>query len=372
MGAPWWRGRRAIKTLFIAAYAVLLAYVMLIFVMSASFSNAARMSSISMVDGTAYRPFVYRLVVPTLTKWIVALTPPFIENIFNDTLLRAKIFWVGSRVDFNSIAQAYLQPQYLYMHVVLALVMTCFLGAYVLMQYRLAKLLLPHHWAGALFAPIVGLMMIPGFIYPKLMIYDPAVLFFATLGYYYMYQQKWTAYLICLFFATLNKETAIFLTFFYALYYWPRLPRKTYMRYLVFQLMIYVYTKAAINLYFMNNPGFTLEDHLSAQISVLLHPRYALSEICLTLMTLFILTSRWSQKPAFAKYILFNVAGMFLAYIFYGNSGEYRVFFDTFPLVTILIADTIIIGTGIAESPIFRYDGGKSESNEAIPPTPSS
>ena len=45
---------------------------------------------------------------------------------------------------------------------------------------------------------------------------------------------------------------------------------------------------------------------------------------------------------------------MYATYFWYGFPGEYRVFFDLFPLLTLLITNTLIEGTGISKAAIFN------------------
>jgi len=355
--------RKIILIFFISLYVLLSAYVMLIFIASPDFGDRdGRITVSGMVHGTSYRPYVYRMVVPKLTELVVALTPAELESSMNDELKQNAV--IGFIVGINPMAVAHIfaLPDLLYTRFVAVLIMSGFIAGYVVVLYRLAAFLFPKQWAASLFAPIMGLVMVPACTYPALQIYDPAVLFFTTICYYYLAKQKWRHYLFWFFIATLNKETSVFITCFYCLYFFTRLPRKEFIRYLVIQILIYGYTKVGINFYYMGNPGTTLEDHFMRQVSGLLLSRYLLQDVVFVFISCYILMSRWQEKPVFARYGLYIAPIIYISYLWYGTWGEYRVFFDIFPLLALLITDTLVVGTGIAACPIFNNNVPKVSS----------
>jgi len=347
--------RTAVKYTFFAIYGLLVAYVMTVFIDTRTFTDSDRIESQNMVDGTAARPYVYRMLIPGITRIIVKLTPVSVEGEYNDRAARSSIYWFITKYNFGPSAQRLVMaPKFLYTRSVLALVMAAFLAGYACMQYRLAQYLVPEQWAIALLSPVLGLLLIPTLTFPQLMIYDPGVLFCSAICYYYMAKQQWGRYLTCFFVATISKETSIFMAVFFSLYYFPRLPRIEFFRLLVLQLAIYGSTKLWISLLFMNNIGLPLEDHLKNQIGSFLHPNYTLGDAVDCFMGMYIIFYRWQEKPLFARYSLWIVLALFIAYIFYGNPGEYRIYFDMFPLLAILVTDTLVSCTYINMIPLFK------------------
>jgi len=361
--------RTAVKYIFFAIYALLVAYVMTVFIETRTFTDAPRIASENMVDGTAPRPFVYRMLIPEITRILIKLTPASVEYAYNDRAARSSIYWFATQYNFGAAVQRLVaEPKLLYTRSMLALVMAAFLAGYACIQYRLARYLVPQQWAIALISPVLGLVMIPALTFPQLMIYDPGVLFCSAICYYYMAKQQWGRYLACFLLATFAKETSIFMVVFFSLYYFSRLPRPEFYRLLILQFAIYGSTKLWLSLLYLNNIGPPLENHLKNQIAFFLHPNYGLGDAVDCFMGLYVIFYRWQQKPLFARYSLWIVLGMFIAYIFYGNPGEYRIFFDMFPLLSILITDTLVSCTCIDLIPIFNREPLHAPLPQASPP----
>jgi hypothetical protein len=253
-----------------------------------------------------------------------------------------------------TVGHIFSRADLLYTRLVLVLIMSSFLIGYVVMLYKLAAVLFPQQWATSLFAPIIGLAMIPACTWPQLYMYDPAVLCLTAACYYYLATQKWKHYLFWFFIAALNKETSMFLIFFFCIYFYKKLPHRDFFRYLVAQILIYGYIKVGIDFYYANNLGDTAENHFMQHIDLLFHSRYGLQDIFTVFVTLYLLLFRWQEKSVFIRYALFVIPVNYAAYFLFCLPGEYRDFFEIFPIIALLITDTLVTGTGIASTAFFN------------------
>jgi len=219
MSASEIRSRRIVFSLFIVSYVLLGAIVVLAFIQSPNFGINPRMTIEDMIDGTAFRPFVYRLLIPKLAGLLVYLTPSSIEINMNAFLQSSQWVWQILHLNPATARLIFSQPTILYTRFVIVLIVSLCIAGYVCVQYRLGKVLFPQSWAVALFAPIVGLLIIPACTLPSLMMYDPGVLFLSAMCYYCLAKEQWKRYCFWLFIASLNKETAIYIVLFYGLYF---------------------------------------------------------------------------------------------------------------------------------------------------------
>jgi len=337
------RSRTPVLVLFILIYAILSLYVMQRFsaVSNMGQSPDYRATLGRMVYGTAARPFVYRALVPSLIRMVVDATP-------DDVRITA-----NANLQYSAFARMLGRIGMTYTQAVMAVILYLCLCGYIVVLYKMGAFFFPQSWAMALFMPVIGLVMIPAFTFNGLYIYDFAVLFLTSACYYCMARQQWRRYLFWFVLACLNKETAIFILIFFALWCLPRLDSWRFIFYWAIQCVIYIFIKIALSIDFMYNPGVFLENHGSLDISSLLGG-YNFMRLGLYFMTLFLLTYHWQEKPLFARYILWIYPMMVVAYTLYGIPGEYRVFFDLFPLLTVLITHTLIEGTGIAKAAMFN------------------
>lgn len=359
--------RAPILILFIIAYGLLSAYVMTRFTVASSMGDSYWRAQLGdMVAGKAMKPYVYRALVPTVAGLIVAATPSSVRGAVNDQLadLRGVDVVKGIMNARPAIKNAFANNVLYVRFIVMSLVYGCLIG-YIILLYKMGDYFYPQSWAMALASPVVGLIMIPGFTYPTMYIYDFAVLFLSAACFYTMALQRWRGYLFCFFLATLNKETSFFIFVFFTLWYLPRLDTPRYIRLWSAQAAIFLAIKTALWINFIGNAGVFLESYQDWQIGLALEG-YNYRFLMVIFMMYFLLVFRWQEKPLFARYVLWLMPMMYLAYIMYGFPNEFRVFFDLFPLLVILVTHTLVEGTGIAKSPVFHRSPFRQKSYAAV------
>jgi predicted benzoate:H+ symporter BenE len=124
------------------------------------------------------------------------------------------------------------------------------------------------------------------------------------------------------------------------------------------QVGIYLVIKFVLFLIFINNPGTVSEFHLVENsykilLQIWLHPILTgLNWIALAFFVFY----HWTEKPDFLKYCLWIYLPLFLLYLLFGNYGELRVFYEVFPIIVLLIAQTISSLAGIKLKPIAESD----------------
>jgi hypothetical protein len=168
--------------------------------------------------------------------------------------------------------------------------------------------------------------------------YDTSTVFFFTLGLALLARNKFKEFFIIYLLACLNRETTIFLTLFYAVYFLNKQKRGFYLAALSYQILVYLIIRFVLIYVFLHNPGDTVQfwlfDNLSQYLS---KPFQTLVFFCILLFILFLVRHQWNQKPLFLRtafFVLFPV--FFLLYLVVGFSFEARVLIEVYSVVFLL------------------------------------
>lgn len=358
--ASAWRNAvfsRRILLIFGAIYVAMSLFTMLHFLQSSRLGDVFYRTQFEpMYHGTAWKPFVYRVLIPKTTRAIVEATPGEWQQSINDSLYGLKTApWLSDvRKVMPWLADVYPHKDRIYPRAVATLLIYASLWGFIWAIWRLAALAFPASPAIKWFAPIFGMLLIPSFSWQYLYVYDIPVLFLSTACYYFLLAGKFKHYLICFLLAVLNKESSIFIFLLFTFWGYHRLSATKYASLWTAQCLIYVVIKVALALTYMHNAGWLLEDNLGWVWNRDLLSRSGYHRIFVIAAMFFLFTYRWQEKPVFLKYVFFVLPFFFTAYLFYGYPGEYRVFFDIMPLLLLLAVHTLIDGTGIGRSPFFR------------------
>jgi hypothetical protein len=352
------RLRTVIFLLFIGIYVMLAAHMLARFAYVSGFGDSWRGATLEgMVQGTAERPYVYRILVPQIIGGIVRLTPALLQDAVNQKLA----VWLEDEAVRGLLAKPRMQglyerPDLLYMRLVAGLVLMLLAAGYAVALYRLGSCLFPQQWALALFTPVIGLLIPPALMQPTVYLYDMAVLALSAACYCALATHRWRWYYFFFILACVNKETSLFMLLFYTLWFFPRLDTRRFIAHWAAQLALFVAIRGAIYRHFADNPGeFLKSDYRDWHINTLL-AGYDAMALIIGLAAVFLLTFRWNEKPAFARYGLLILAMMGSAFFLFGRPGEYRVFFDVVPLLAVLAAHTLIAATGISSARLFQVE----------------
>jgi hypothetical protein len=327
MAARWERSlQRLIYWLFILIASGLILY---FFIQVSGVNRYYKARLGDMVYGTAYRPYVYRTLLPTVVSLFSPLIPSGVVELSKQIPGMGQML---SRLD----AAAYPIEAFL---VLLGLYLSL-LGFILSLRYLMRALDYPEKvidWVSAAALPLVIPMFLAGYIY------DFPMLFLLTLGLAMLLRRLWLAYLVVFLLAGLNKETSILLTLVFAFHYWRNLERGIFYRLLAAQLILFIAVKMGLAWIFRANPGSMFEYHLPDQIRAIQSmPGLALF-LGLILCGLGVLIARrWLEQPLFLRHALLITIPLGILYLFFSMPFELRVFYELYPVVLLMVVNGFI------------------------------
>lgn len=297
-----------------------------LFLYVSNISSFERGSVGAMVYGTAHRPYVYRTLLPSTVRLIV----PFVSNdvvevASSNPLIEAAL----SRFDSTNYPVESL--------LMLVGMFLCLLGFVWSLRF-LMRSVGYLHWTVNWF-PIICLLLLPSF-FPDGKYYDWPTLFLFTLGLALLTRQQWVVYILVFTLATINKETSIFLTMAFTVYFYRRLERRHFVYLLGIQSIIFVTVRLLLLQIFQNNPGAAVEFHLSEHLfAVQANPLAVLTPLA---MFAVLISRRWQEKPEFLRHALVIVLPLGIMQLLFGIPYEIRVYLEVFPVVLLLVAGGIL------------------------------
>ena len=274
-----------------------------------------------MLEGTADRPYVYRLLIPVISKFTAWLIPSWLIDVSQKAPYSIKYI-------INVLGQG----KYLREAIVAVILMYFSLVGFIFTERSLLKYLEYSPEAEQIIPIVLSIFILPLTLFHGY-IYDLPQLFLFTLGLVFLLRKQWHFYLPLLALVTANKETSIFLIVIFALYYFQSLNRKAYFLLLGAQLMVYVLIHGLTLYLYRNNPGNVLLWTGGLQLSEYIHyPITFLVTILFFGIILFLVFKDWQYKPFFLR-ISFSVFFMILVLFFVGGREmEFRVFIDILPI----------------------------------------
>jgi len=347
---------RSIVPIFVIIYAMCSIYLMIPYAIGVVGSGYTGLDSSPY--GVQSRPVVYRVLVPTIARVAHALVPASVE----EPLTKRMIEWRDSEEGKETVKSLFIRPPPLaddkiFETLVVACVTYLTMLAFIWMLYTLTKALFPESIAYALVTPVIALQLIPALTVENGYIYDFAELFFSCACFYLMFKQRWSAYLLCLFIATFNKETTVFGIFFFTVWSYNKLPRAQFVNLLVAQVFIWIAVKGGVTWYYADKPGIIAGSFFFAHIEYM---RVHAAELLINVpCIIFLMVFRWREKPAFLRGGLWMMLPNYAAYLTC-VPGEWRDFYWCLPVMLILATHTLISISGIADLAIFRRDAAKN------------
>lgn len=336
--------QRTVYSVVYSAFAALLtSLVFLIFVTKPGINGYYPAMFKDMVYGTAFKPFVYRTLLPSTVRLITSSIPPNIRESLSQSTF------------FIPDWEPALSTEYL-----VASILMC--ASLVGFSFAIRYLFYGIYHAQAVFIDLVSLAAVvglPPFFRYYSYLYDFPTLFLFTLGLGLMVRHKWRQFLILFSIACLNKETTILLTMVFAIYFWGRrdlIERKLFIQLLLWQSGIFLLIRAGIFWVFRNNPGSALEFHFfDHNLNLLLQP-YSFSTLLIGLGLTMLAIYKWSEKPAFLKSGMYILIPLLISGLFFGYFDELRAYYEAYPILLLLISHSVgdIVGLKIVAFPSMR------------------
>jgi len=323
------------RIVFTAAAILTSLCVFLFFLRFSTVNENYRASFSAMLDGTAHRPFVMRVLIPWLTTFTSMIFPLEIRNQINEAIANSRIFSVILSLYRVSADQGFEAVVSLFWQFL------SLPGYYFSFRFLLLKNFdVSEKKAGRLtLLSTFGLLPLMFFGY----IYDLPQLFLCTLAFAAIAANRTILYFIVFALAVLNKETAVVLAIPSILLFWnPFMPSLLKaVKGAGYQLLIFLAIRIPLIVHFRKNPGMVVEPHLRTHIEGMIdYPLYGIAVtalfLCLTVLFLY----KWKQKPALVNLGLVSGAILMVLFLLGGMPQEFRVFYEVIGVVLISILQT--------------------------------
>lgn len=306
-----------------------------------------------LVDGTAYRPFVTRALVPTVVRTLVDATPMLearVEARVSGALARSG---PGQRAD-RALEALGWAPGTVYVHLVASLVMfVCFLLLpYVWRRTLLATYDLPPPAADL--APAIALLVLPLFFVPYARyLYDPGTLLLWAIALWLIIARRDLLVWGFLPLLAYHKETAVLLPLVVALRSYAKVGWVRTALVLVAQVAIVAAVRLAVGRAYADNPGETV------MLGGLLHTREIIVDffkrppyvpVVVATLTALVLGG-WRQAPVFLRRALFVVLGplVLLGFVF-GYVDEIRGYYEAYAIALLIAVPGVLTLLGAGEA----------------------
>jgi len=279
------------------------------------------------IEGTAEKPYVSRVLVPWLAKSFAFIVPKALAGQLDQAPDPIQKTFFALR------AGGYDREAF-----VAILIMFISLIGFAFAQQQFLATLGVDNRLELFFLPLIAQVFVLPFTVFFGYVYDLPQILFTTLCLTLMLRGTWGMYFGVLVFACLNKETSALLLVIFAMYFWSRLPRDKFLALFAVQVFIYGGIRAILIYLFRNNPGsaiyFTLTNHYDQYVT---YPPAILITLGFFLLPSLVIARGWSRKHPFLRsgvaILIILTAGFFLS----GMPAEFRVFLDALPIITALM-----------------------------------
>ncbi|MDD5541625.1 MAG: hypothetical protein PHX83_00445 [Acidobacteriia bacterium] len=315
-------------------------FVFFIFLSKPGMNNNRKATLSAMVYGYAYRPMVYRSLLPTAVRWTTGIVPQSGRTIFKSFVYRHPAI----RLLFNRFhLEADFPTETL---IALILMYGCFL-AFLLGMQRLYETFYSGSPLIRNSIPSLAALGLPPFFAYTNYPYDFCTLWLTALCLIYLAQCRWLLFLLCFTLACANKETAILMIPIFGIYTFKKglLQRARWAQLLIVQVTIYMLIRAALWFKFQLNLGSMLEfhlyDHNVPMFQNWLTQGYSFGQLTVALVVVALICYGWSSKPLLLKLGLLALPPLLLACLFFGYFDEWRAYFDVYPAAMLLTVEPI-------------------------------
>src|SRR6266487_3913946 len=175
-------------------------------------------------------------------------------------------------------------------------------------------------------------------------VYDISTVMFFALCFGLLARGKFNIYYLLFVIASINRETIFLLTLFFLVYFFNRIPRPQYILGAVYQGIAYIVVKFTIMVAYSNVPGTPVQWRPIEVIKGYVDKPIWFAVLFLIFFSVLIAIAlwRWSEKPLFLRMAFITIFPVqLLLHIFLGYSYEIRVFAEVFPVMLLLCAWSI-------------------------------
>lgn len=320
-------------------------YVLIVFVKTPGINGYDRAMFPEMIYGTAWKPFVYRTLLPSAVRIVNQIVP---EDVHKSLTENAET----SEFSMLVLKKLNWESEFISEYILAIIFMWLFLFGFLYAFRRLlTEIYLSPDWFTN-FISLTALLALPTMFQYYSYIYDFPTLFLFTLGLLLMIKHKWSYFLVLFFISCFNKETVILLTMIFAIHFYKneKVNYRLYFQLLAVQLIIFISVKILLYFLFLNNPGGLVEFHLLDR-NYLIFNGYSLTAFVVWLIIILAIFSKWKAKPEFLRDALWIAVPLVILTFFLGYLDELRDYYEVFPIAFLLIAYNIASIFGIELTP---------------------
>lgn len=315
--------------------------------------DSPRFGLVAMVDGTAWRPYVYRRLAAGGVDHASAaldavLTDDLRHFLTESSPLRAHR--QATSTGGHETLETWDARKALLFHVAYGVVFMCYGGTIFMARALLGRVGGPGMFAD--FAPLLGLLLLPITFVRGGFLYDAPELLLLT-AYIWCLAAPRPGLLVCLFtLAVLNKESSLTLAVVAPVCLAGRVPRSQWWRLTVGQAAVGTAIVGALWYSYRNNPGVPVEWGLPENLAFWADPRSYLaatapygglipvpraSSVYVVALVAGLIAAGWAAAPPWARYGL--MASLLLSVpllVFFSWRDEIRVLSLAFPFVFLI------------------------------------
>jgi hypothetical protein len=306
-----------------------------------------------MVDGTAARPFVYRLLLPKVVGLLSRGTPDAVAEQLRSPAIKGFVSRFSGDPALDPVLGVYA----------MLLMLGCLVGYAYAMRTTLRAFNGPAFPAetGSLLA-LLAVLPFARFAY----IYDPSTIFLSGLLLALAASRRWHWFQVAFLISCLNKETTFVFVLAFAVGAWGQLPRRLYWGYLALECLGWVAIRRAIVTAYADNLGSVVEYHLPYHLE--LYSKFTLSGAVSLIgigLLVFLIRDGFDSKAPLLRRGLVMLGPIAPLYLLYGMPFEWRVFYEVHGLLVALALPSALNRVGIA---VERVSLAHAESTAAPAP----
>ncbi|MBU4330903.1 MAG: hypothetical protein ABIK95_07285 [Acidobacteriota bacterium] len=306
-------------------------YVLTIFIQKPGMNHFEKAKVIDLIYGDAHKPFVYRVLLPSIIRTASGILPRDTKASTEDRVRRTS--FVRNRFQAWNWEVAYAL-EYVLTFVLMYLSLVGFVIAlrYLFLGlYKIPPLIID-------LTCVAALGVLPAFFKYTSFLYDFPILFLFTLGLGLLARKRWGAYILVFTLGCLNKETTVLLVLVYIIFFYPSAAagQKIFFNLLVMQMLIFGVIKIGLFFLYLDNPGGLIIFHLIDHNLGLIKP-YPPSFYLIWAALFLLLFYKWKEKPLFLKQALWIAVPLIVSCLFFGYLDELRDYYELYPIVLLLM-----------------------------------
>lgn len=333
------------KYFYAIASFIISSYVLLVFVKSPGINGYERAMFSEMVYGTAWKPFVYRTLLPSAVRLVTSIIPENTKQDFS--------YWAENNSFAVKVLSKFKWESKFITEYIIAMIfmLSALIGFVYAYKYLFIAVQVCDEWFTNL-SVLVTLSILPVMFQYYSYLYDFLLLFLFTLALGLMIREKWVPFIIVYLISCFNKETTILLTLIFWIYFFKKenFPGRLFVQLLSIQFSVFVIIKIILFFVFKNNPGTFVEFHLIDH-NLRIFNGFTINTFGIWFGFILLIAYRWNEKPKFLRDAVWIIVPLLISAFFLGFIDELRDYYEVYPVIAMLIAFGVgkIMGVQIKE-----------------------